>query len=117
MSIGPTQYAINPVHLVTPDRVVAPAPNPFDAPPGVVPFYRALEAENLAHPNRVEIPRQRDTFEPIAHRPAPARSSIHLLPTLGEVLPVVPFAPASIKIEQTRQVQIPATGRVLDLYI
>jgi hypothetical protein len=129
MSVAPAFNTINPQHLVTPDRVIVPEPTtravvpnpkPFDGLPGVVPFYRMLRAENLASPYRVKIERPLDTFEPsmATQRASTAQdSSVNLLPKLGEVLPVAPYAPASIKVEQTRQVQLPATGRVLDIYL
>ena len=112
---------VNPQHLVTPDRVIVPMPKRFEAAPGVMPFHRMLEAENLVSKpeiqrveqvdrvERAEIARPRDTFEP--------SKAIGLLPKLGEVLAVTPIALAAIKTEQVRQVQLPATGRVLDLYL
>lgn len=96
------------------DREVVPNRKPFESLPGVVPFHRLLKAENLAEQSeiqpvdRVEIPRPRDTFEP---------SSTGLMPKLGEVLPVTPVSMAPIKVQETRQVQIPATGRLLDVYL
>ncbi len=120
MSIGRSENAINPAvvnpaHLVMPQRVVVPMPKRFEAAPGVMPFHRMLEAENLIPKPGIELPerpaiiRPRDAFE--------SGSSAKLLPKLGEVLPVTPMAPAAIKVEQTRQVQLPATGRVLDVYL
>jgi len=114
MSIGRLENSVNPLHLVTPDRVVVPMPKRFEASPGVMPFHRMLEAENLANRTEIqpvdkaEIPRPHDTFEP---------SSTGLMPKLGEVLPVTPIAIAAIKVQETRQVHIPATGQVLDLYL
>jgi len=129
MSVAPASNTINPQYLVTPDRVIVPEPTtravvpnpkPFDGLAGVVPFYRMLHAENLANPHWVKIERPRDSFEPsmAIHRLTTAQgSSANLLPKLGEVLPVAPYAPASIKVEQNRQMQLPATGRVLDIYL
>jgi len=100
--------------MVTPDRVIVPMPKRFEAAPGVMPFHRMLQAENLSARNeiqpvdRAEISRPKDRFE---------SSSTGLLPKLGEVLAVTPFAAAPVKIEQSRQVQLPATGRLLDIYL
>lgn len=124
MSLGRIDSTIYGPHLVNPDRCVVPAPckrpivpgpKPFDAPPGVVPFHRALEAENLAS-------RREANQTPAASTPCRPRDQVifsepaKLLPTLGEVLPVTDIH-ESVTIETTRQVQLPATGRVLDLYI
>ena len=129
MSVAPASNTINPQYLVTPDRVIVPEPTtravvpnpkPFDGLPGVVPFYWMLRAEYLANPYQVKIERPRDTFEPseAAQRASMVQGSpVNLLPKLGEVLPVAPYAPASIKVEQNRQMQLPATGRVLDIYL
>ncbi len=90
-------------------------PKPFDSPPGVVPFHRMLRSENLAHTTEIEpiktplISRGVDTFESVV---GPA-----LLPKLGEVLPVAPISIAPMKVQATHQVQAPATGQVLDLYL
>lgn len=114
MTIGRLDNSINPIHLVTPDRVIVPMPKPFDSPVGVVPFHRVLLAENLAHQSEIQptkqapIARTPDTYEP---------SSTGLMPKLGEVLPVEPTATAPAKIQQTHQVQLPATGQLLDLYL
>ena len=80
-----------------------------------------LKAENLAHTTEIEpvrpthpidqprISRGVDTFESTT---GPA-----LLPKLGEVLPVAPIAMAPVKVQTTHQVQAPATGQLLDLYL
>ena len=111
------ENSTSPVHLVTPQRVVVPMPKPFDAPPGVVPFHRMLRAENISNPTKIqhtipiEFRRQvADTFEP-------AIASSQLSPKLGEVLPVAPIATAPVQVHETRQVQLPATGRLLDIYL
>ncbi len=120
MSIGRSENSfnpalVNPAHLVMPVRVIVPMPKRFEAAPGVMPFHRMLEAENLVPKPKIQPPeppaivRPRDTYQP--------GSSAKLLPKLGEVLPVTPIAPAAVKIEQVRQAQLPATGRVLDLYL
>lgn len=120
MSIGRSENSINPAmvnpaHLVTPQRVIVPMPKRFEATPGVMPFHRMLEAENLVPKPKIQLPdrpaiiRPSDSFQ--------SGSSAKLLPKLGEVLPVTPIAPAAVKAEQVRQVQLPATGRVLDLYL
>ena len=115
MSIGRSENTINPSFLVTPQRVVVPMPKRFEAAPGVMPFHRMLEAENLVPKPKIQLPdrpaisRPSDSYQP--------GSSAKLLPKLGEVLPVTPIAPAAVKVEQVRQVQLPATGRVLDLYL
>ena len=114
MTIGRLDSSINPIHLVTPDRVIVPMPKSFDSSPGVVPFHRILSEENLAHKSEIQpakrapIARTPDTYEP---------SSTGLMPKLSEVLPVEPTAMAPAKIQQTHQVQVPATGRLLDLYL
>ncbi len=127
MSLGRIENTIYGPHLVNPDRRVVPAlcrhgvvpgPKPFDAPPGGIPFHRALEAENRAdrreHRRACPGDEPRKTFRPcdrvILGQP------VHLLPKLGEVLPVTEIH-ESVAIETTRRVQLPATGRVLDLYI
>gem|GEM_PF-3169078 len=112
------------MHLVTPDRVIVPmatnrqvipSQKPFDALPGLVPFHRMLRAENLVPQERVEqaiqieASRSADRFEP--------SSGVGLLPKLGEVLAVQPVSQAPIQINESRQVQQPATGRLLDLYL
>ena len=135
MTIGRLENSIYAAYMVTPDRVIVPEPKPFDAPPGVVPFHRALESANLAHQDRVIIPapakiqRGVDVYTPsdeMMNRSADAPNPVTsghcsagsgLLPKLGEILPVQSPAPTQIRVQQTHQVQIPATGRVLDLYI
>ena len=114
MSISRTENSINPLHLVTPDRVIVPMPKAFDAPPGVKPFHRMLEVQNLLvantpAPERAPIAREHDSFE--------STKTIGLLPKLGEVLPVTPIANEPVKVQRTTQVQQPATGRLLDLYL
>lgn len=114
---------------VHPDRVVVPTPKPHDAPPGVVPFHRFLESLNQidrAAPHRREptptpTPAPADAAD-ISRAPDPETRSekspgYRLLPTLGD-LPA-PDAPIEtpIRIEQVRQQVVPATGRLLDLYI
>lgn len=118
MTIGRLDNSINPIHLVTPDRVIVPMSKPFDSPVGVVPFHRVLLAENLAHTSEIQpakqapIARTPDTFEPSS-----SLGSTGLMPKLGEVLPVEPTKMAPAKIQQAHQVQVPATGRLLDLYL
>lgn len=91
-------------------------PKPHDAPPGVVPFHRFLESINQIQRS---APHQR--AEPAPASRAPDRvelgSNAKLLPKLGD-LPA-PDAPieTTVRTEQVRQQIVPATGRVLDLYI
>lgn len=127
MSLGRIENTVYGPHPVNPDRCVVPAPcrrgvvpgpKPFDAPPGVVPFHRTLEAENLAsqREHRRACP---GNEPPNTCRPCDQvtlSEPVRLLPTLGEVLPVTDIH-ESVTIETTRQMQLPATGRVLDLYI
>ncbi len=126
MSIERTENTIipaivNPAHLVMPQRMIVPMPKRFEAAPGIMPFHRMLEAQNLV-PKPTPAPNPTHTSEaPAITRPRdtyqPSGNEAKLLPTLGEVLPVTPTTPPAIKIEQTRQVQLPATGRLLDLYL
>ncbi|MDF1810197.1 MAG: hypothetical protein P1U42_10940 [Phycisphaerales bacterium] len=124
MSVGRTENSINPMHLVTPDRVIVPTstdrqvvPNqkPFDAPVGQIPFHRMLRAENLEpqkrveQSNQIEASRNSDRFEP--------SNGVGLLPKLGEVLAVQTVERAPVQINESRQIQQPATGRLLDLYL
>lgn len=124
MSVGRIENTINPLHLVTPERVVVPAPSnrqvipmkkPFEAGPGVVPFHRMLEAQNLipkvrsAMSERIETARNADRFESTQMMPS---KPIHLLPTLGEVFAITPHA----KSATDKTTAPPKTGRLLDLY-
>lgn len=83
----------------------------YDAPPGAVPFARMLEAENRAR--RVE---PIDSFEPSRPCPNPTASPVPLLPKLGEVLPVDPEPETRLMAIEQRQLTVPATGRLLDLF-
>ena len=87
----------------------------YDALPGVVPFARTLQAAN-----RVRRVEPIDRFEPSAPARDPALPDTTppaaLLPRLGEILPVKPLPEARVMISEQRQLSIPATGRVLDLY-
>ncbi len=114
---------VNPAHhLVMPQRMVVSMPKHFEAAPGIMPFHRMLEAQNLV-PKPVPTPKIHPPHTPEAPAITRPRDTYHpangakLLPTLGEVLPATPTAPPAIKVEQTRQVQRPATGRLLDLYL
>lgn len=133
MRSGRVEDTIYGLHLVNPDRVVVPAPakravvphpKPFDAPPGVRPFHRALEAQNIAEPRDIRsgVESGHD-LAPVTRPGDRGEVSWHarLMPTLGvkigEILPVIPDAPIVIEIEESRQVHTPATGRSIDLYI
>ena len=128
MSVGTTQStsrligAIN-THTgrVHPDRVIVPQPKPFDAPPGIQPFHRYLEALNRRidqegnDPCRCQIMRGADQYIHIPDQSS--GSTARLLPTLGEVLPVAPRVVPSVIERAIRPVEIAATGRVLDVYL
>ena len=96
------------------DRV---APNAvrrvFNAPPGTVPFARMLQAQN-----RIARIEPMDTFEPTAPtQPGSPSKGPGLLPKLGEFLPIKPEPMTRAIVDVRHQVNVPATGRVLDLYI
>ena len=112
MAVGRVENTIYTPHRVTPDRVIVPAPKPFDAPPGVVPFYRMLKSENLASPN-LPIVRPPDRLE----TSSAADPKAQLNPKLGEVSPIEKDLVIERTIEITTQVQLPATGRLLDIYL
>lgn len=100
---------------VHPHRVVVPTPKPHDAPPGVVPFYRFLQSQN-----QIERPVEATKHpEPIQRSPdsVEMRREVGLLPKLGELPEVEAAAQTRVRTEQVRQQHVPATGRVLDLYI
>lgn len=85
----------------------------YNAPPGAVPFARMLEAEN-----RVRRVEPIDTFEPSNPVPNPtAPTGAPLLPRLGEVLPVEPEPEVRLTVHEQRRLTLPATGRVLDLFV
>lgn len=100
--------------MVTPDRVIVPRPRPFDAPAGIVPFHRMLASENLASPSQ-SIMRPVDRYEPSA--PIESNLTPKLSPKLGEVLPIEIEPVIETKVQTTTQVQLPATGRLIDVYL
>ncbi|MEX0875955.1 MAG: hypothetical protein WD114_00725 [Phycisphaerales bacterium] len=124
MSVGKIANTIYGPHLVNPDRVIVPSPcprktvpgpKPFDAPPGVVPYHRYLEAQN-----RIDRLGDEGALRSPVCRPCDRvdlSPAARLLPPLGEVLPVTPIETAPVEIEQTRQAHAPATGRLLDIYL
>lgn len=100
---------------VHPDRVIVPMPKPHDAPPGVMPFHRYLQSLN-------QIERQGESAnrpEPIQRAPDTAElgGCVQLLPKLGDLPAPTPAIESALRIEQVHQQHVPATGRVLDLYI
>ncbi len=125
MSVGRFENTIYSPHMVTPDRVIVPistdrqvipAPRPFDAAPGVVPFHRMLESLNRvpkvdeAEQTRNQIPRGADIVE--------LSSAMTNTPKIGEVLPVTPIAPSQPpQVAQKPHIEPPMTGSVLDLYL
>lgn len=110
---------------VHPHRVVVPTPKIHDAPPGVVPFHRFLESLNQidrAAPHRREpTPAPADAADisraPDRETRSEKSPGYRLLPTLGDLPAPDASIETPIRIEQVRQQVVPATGRVLDLYI
>jgi hypothetical protein len=111
----------NPRLIVPSTRVIhANERRAFDAIPGEVPFAKMLQAQN-----RISRIQPVDTYEPTSElnrepnrEPEPSVSSFPaLLPNLGEVLPVNPEAETQVVHNVQRQVYVPATGRILDLYL
>ena len=124
MAVGRIENSIYAPHQVTPDRAVVPGPKPFDAPVGRAPFHRMLESENIANPsNQIKQSRDHQCNRPCnRYESSSATSAIddtpQLSPKLGEALPIQPEQIIKDKVQSTKtQVQLPATGRLIDVYV
>lgn len=106
---------------VHPDRVIVPTPKPHDAPPGVMPFHRYLQSLNQnLNQHETQCPVEPANHpEPLQRSPDTAElgGRVQLLPKLGDLPAPTPAIESALRIEQVRQQHVPATGRVLDLYI
>lgn len=122
MGIHRLENSVNPLHLVTPERVVVPMPKGFDSPAGIMPFHRMLEAQNQVNgaqirSQRAPIVREPDSFEPTSvNQSNPVSQSPDTQsPKLGEVSPVeipAPQAPPTpAPLEPTTM------GGLLDIYL
>lgn len=101
---------------VTPDRIIVPQPKPHDAPPGVVPYARFVQAQNQIEaieeseiestPTRIQRGTDRTDFSTFAK----------ILPKLGILPPVAQSPEVASEIRQVQQQVVPATGRIIDAY-
>tara|TARA_R110002073_G_scaffold299270_2_gene466255 strand:+ start:64318 stop:64704 length:387 start_codon:yes stop_codon:yes gene_type:complete len=128
MAVGRIENSIYAPHQVTPDRAVVPGPKSFDAPVGRAPFHRMLKSENIANPsNQIKQYRDQQRNQPCdrpcdRYESSSATSAIddtpQLSPKLGEALPIQPEQIIKDKVQHTTtQVQLPATGRLIDVYV
>jgi len=116
MGIHRLDNSVNPMHLVTPDRVVVPMPKAFDSPAGIMPYHRMIEAQNVisqaqSH-HHAGIVRRADSFE--STNPVSTNPAAHA-PKLGEVSPV--DAPAPRAVPKAKPIEPMVLGGLLDIYL